>query len=68
MTGQVENMLWNGALITALGFMVRWWMKSMENKITNFCRDNREEHGSIFKRLEAHGQQIAVCEDRTKNL
>lgn len=64
----VGNMAWNLLLIGALAFMIRWWMRSMEDKINTYCQQNREEHGAFFKRLENHGERIAVVEDRTKDL
>lgn len=62
------NMMWNAILIGALGFMIKWWMKSMEEKVSNYCNQNREEHGAFQKRLENHSERIAVVEDRTKDL
>lgn len=64
----VGNMAWNAMLIGALGFLISHWMKGMEDKVSKYCDQNREEHGAIFKRLENHSERIAVVEDRTKGL
>lgn len=62
------NMAWNAMLIGGLGFFISNWMKGIEGKVTRYCDQNREEHGGMFKRLENHGERIAVVEDRTKDI
>lgn len=62
----IGNMVWNGTLIVALAFFIKKWISSMENKITSYCQQNRDEHDKLFNKADTHEHRITVLEVKSE--
>ena len=58
------NIIWNTALIVALGFFLRRWIQGLDTKLKDICTDNREDHKEMYSLLRSHEADIKVLKDR----
>jgi hypothetical protein len=53
------NILSNFVLLCILGYMISRWMKSIETKLVNFCKNSEEANKAVLVKIEKLQEQVA---------
>ena len=60
------NLILCGVSFPLLAYFFNKWIKALEAKITEFCRQNREDHKELFSLASKNEHRITVLETLAK--